>query len=146
MITVEPYDDHYSTVEINILPVVYEGILTKRMGLKVYPLFNYQINPEINNSISHTGAGLSLPVYFKEREEILPYSGLFMGPHLGYTYNQTDMNNSLTYSADFGWNFLLKEKFAFIIDMQYGRTIIYNKTAGINVPHLGVFAQFGIWL
>jgi sensor histidine kinase YesM len=146
MITVEPYDQHYNTVEINVLPFVYERIIAQHWGVKTYSIFNYQINPETDNTISHTGLGLSVPYYFKEREEILPYSGLFVGPHAGYSYNFTDMNNNLTFAGEIGWNFPIREKFAFIIDIQYGRTLIFTPTKGINVPHVGIYAKIGIWL
>ncbi|MBT3302349.1 MAG: hypothetical protein HOD63_00145 [Bacteroidetes bacterium] len=146
LITVTPYDAFYNTVEINILPFVYEGILSQRVGFKVFPILNYQINPEKENTFSHTGFGLSLPLYLNEREKILPYSGLFGGPHLSYTYNQTELYNSFTYAAELGYNFLIKEKYAFVLDIQYGRTLLFNSTIGKSLPHIGMHVQFGIWL
>lgn len=95
-ITVEPFDNKSDTFDVNILPLIVEFPLTESLGMRFNPIVNLQFTPGQEAGISHTGVGVSLPFYSRQkRTEVPRYVGFFYGPHTGLTYNFLDEHYSL---------------------------------------------------
>ena len=59
-VTAEAFEESGSTVSINVVPLVVEGALTDRVGLRGVSIVNLQVSGP-DTGLSHRGAGLTVP-------------------------------------------------------------------------------------
>ena len=147
MITAEPFDDYRQTVDINLLPVLFEYAVDRRWSARISPVMNLQLRPELPSAISRVGVGITLPYHLSKKNDEEGNRGFYAGPLVIAAKHKTDGFNSITGGAEIGFAFLLGQRFSITIGAQVGQTVMFLKDLGYNriAPHTGALFCLGYW-
>ncbi|WP_194776720.1 hypothetical protein [Pararhodonellum marinum] len=144
-LTVEPFYEK-GELDINILPLVYQRPLTKRMDIRFTSILNLGIRNE-GNEISHFGFETALPIFFKSKEVVKESSqGFFVAPIVSFTRNRIEEHNNVGLWIEPGYNLLFDNDFALSFGLQLGGTYFaYDNGHTKWGNHLGIKIIFGRW-
>ena len=145
-VTVEPFYEK-GELDFNILPLVYQKPLTKRMDIRITSILNLGIRNS-KNEISHFGFEMGLPVFFKKKEIKNEYSqGFFLAPILSHTRNRLEKHRNLGGWIETGYNLLFDNNFAMTFGVQLGGTHFnYDNKQNKWGSHFGIKIIIGKWL
>lgn len=145
-VTVEPLYEK-GEWDINIIPIVYQRPLTKRVDARLTTICNLGIRND-GNELSHVGLEMAFPLFLKPKESVRQSSkGLFFAPMISLTRNRRENHNNVGLWLEPGYNFLFDNAFALSIGIQLGGTYFAfdnGHTEWNN--HLGVKVIFGKWI
>ncbi|GEM_PF-996359 len=133
-------------LDINILPLVVEFPVTKRVNLRFTSVLNYHIGDK--NQISDIGIQAVAPVFFRKNESIKRRNfGFYIGPVLGLGQNIMNDHFTTTLAVEPGYLFKTTKKFTVSLGIQYGGSH-FNYKNGNNEwhEHFGIKANLGFWL
>ncbi len=129
MITAEKDVNDKDILAMNILPVFYEGHISKETSYKLVSLLNYQIADE-SNELTHAGIATTLAWYF------LPE--YYAGGYIGYAHRLDTEGYDVTLSSELGavWN--LTSSLYLHLDLQVGASYLKGADNHKWVDHLGI--------
>lgn len=144
--TIEPFYDR-GEFDVNILPIVYQSSLTRRLDIRYNSIVNLGVRKE-GNEISHIGFETGLPIFFKQKENKNDISkGFFIAPILSATRNRIAANYNLGLWIEPGFNLLFDNNFAMSFGVQLGGTNFNNNNVITGWQnHFGIKVILGIWL
>lgn len=145
-VTVEPFYDK-GELDINILPIVYQTSLTKRLDVRITSILNLGIRNE-GNEISHFGLETALPIFFKAKLDKKERSkGFFVAPIVSLTRNRIEEHNNVGLWIEPGYHLLFDNNFAISFGLQFGGTYFsYDNGLTKWGNHFGVKVIFGKWI
>jgi hypothetical protein len=145
-VTVEPFYD-IGELDINILPIVYQTSLTKRLDVRITSILNLGIRNE-GNEISHFGLETALPIFFKAKQDKSESSnGFFVAPVVSLTRNRMEEHNNIGLWVEPGYHLLFANNFAISFGLQFGGTYFsYDNGQTKWGNHFGVKVIFGKWI
>ena len=146
-ITVEP-DYEKNEFDINVLPIVFQVSLSKRIDFRLVSIFNYHFSPD-KNEFSDLGIEAGLPVFFKAKEELSnPSSGFFISPAFLFVRNIENDHYSITCAVEPGYFFSFDSRFAFSLQLQLGGTYFMYDEEIPNAwkSHFGFKGNLGFWI
>jgi len=145
-ITVEPYYD-LGELDINILPVVYQVSISRRVDFRATSIFNYGIRNGADK-ISHFGLETAIPIFLKQKESKTDLSrGFFLAPIISITRNSSASHSNIGAWLEPGYNLLFDNRFALSFGLQLGGTyFIYDNSNNTWGSHFGVKIVFGKWI
>ena len=118
-ITIEPFYEK-GEFDIDIVPLVFEASLNRRVNIRVAPNVNYRFGgPALG--VSDLGANIVVPVFMKAKEARTdrPF-GLYLGPVLGFGRNVLNDHFTTTLGAEPGYLFETKKRFTIAMGLQVG--------------------------
>jgi len=144
-VTVEPFYEK-GELDINILPIVYQRPISKRVDIRLTSILNLGIRNE-GNTISHFGIEIAVPIFFKAKESTQESSeGFFVAPIVSTTRNRIEAHNNLGVWIEPGYHFLFDNDFALSCGIQLGGTYFAYDDGQTNWGnHFGVKIIFGKW-
>ncbi len=145
-ITVEPYYQK-GELDLNIVPIVFQKTLTKRIYIKIASIVNYGIRNS-NNTISHIGGQLSFPIFFLKKEDLkTPSQGFFVAIGGGFSRNIMEKHNNYGLWLEPGYNLMISENWSISFGVQLGATH-FNYDNGDKKwgNHFGIKIIIGRWI
>jgi len=140
-------EKHYEDDEfdVNFIPLVFQGVLGKRMDIRLTTIFNYHTGS--NPGMGDIGLYSVFPLYFKKKEsKSTASSGLYIGPVIGFTNNDVNRYHTMTTALEFGYMFRTSKKFTLGAGMQFGASYFnYSYQENKWVDHLGLKVNLGFW-
>lgn len=133
-------------LDINILPIVLEFPVAKRVNLRFTSVLNYHIGD--NQQISDIGIQTVAPIFFKKNERIKERShGFYIGPVLGLGQNIMNEHFTTTLAIEPGYMFEANNRFTLSLGIQYGGSNFNYKDKDSEwVEHFGIKVNLGFWL
>jgi len=133
-------------LDINILPVVLEFPLAKRINLRFTSILNYHLGD--NNQISDIGIHTVAPIFFRKNENVkMRNHGFYIGPVLGLGQNIMNDHFTTTLAVEPGYLFEANKQFTLSIGIQYGGSYFDYKNKNSEwVEHFGIKINLGFWL
>ncbi|MEJ2596106.1 MAG: hypothetical protein P8100_13510 [bacterium] len=143
--TAEPFYSE-NELDINVVPLLAQFPVSKRVDLRAVTLVNYQIGGE-ENGISDIGMQIVLPVFFKKKEKTRSLSGgFYAGPVVGIGRNLLNDHNTLILAVEPGYQFPAKKSFSIALGLQLGATYFdYFNQANVWRNHFGFKVNIGFW-
>ena len=145
-ITVEPFYEK-GELDVNVLPIVFQKTLTKRIDFRVLTTLNYGIR-KTTNEISHYGGQFVFPIFLKKKDKLsIPSQGFFAAPGIGITRNRLEEHTNIGFLVEPGYNLMISEKWSISFGIQLGATH-FNYDIGTQKwrSHFGVKIIFGRWI
>ncbi len=144
-VTIEPYYEK-GELDVNIVPVVYQLSVAKRVDLRMTSILNLGIRKN-GNEISHWGLEAAAPIYFRAKESKTEFSkGFFAAPVLSFTRNNSANHYNIGVWAEPGYHLLFENSFAFSFGLQVGATyFMYDNDEQKWGNHFGAKVVFGKW-
>lgn len=144
-ITVEPYYDS-GELDINILPIVYQRSMTRRIDLRLASTINYGIRNG-KDRLSHIGLEIGAPTFLKKKEDYSEISkGFFVAPIVSISRNNEANHTNIGAWIEPGYNILFENQWALSLGLQFGGTyFIYDHATDEWGNHFGVIVTFGKW-
>ncbi len=144
--TVEPY---YAKGEfdLNIVPIVFQKTLTKRIDIKIASIINYGVRNS-TNSISHLGGQLSFPIFFRKKKDLnTPSQGFYIAPGGGYARNIMEKHNNYGPWLEPGYNLMISKNWSISFGVHLGATH-FNYDNGDEKwdNHFGITIIIGRWI
>ena len=146
-ITVEP-EYEKNEFDINIVPIVFQSSLSKRIDYRLVSIVNYHFSSS-GNEFSDLGLEIGFPVFFKAKEELLkPSSGFFASPVFQFVRNVMNDHYTMILAIEPGYFFELNSRFAFSLQLQFGGSyFIYDSDVSNEwKTHFGFKGNLGFWL
>lgn len=145
-VTVEPFYER-GELDVNILPVVYQRVLSKRMDLRFTSILNLGIR-NTGTEISHFGLETALPIFLRAKaSNNQASSGLYVAPIVSLTQNRIEDHNNLGLWAEAGYSLLFKDGFMISFGLQSGLTYFSFQDNQTNWgSHFGVKIILGKWV
>jgi len=133
-------------MDINILPVVLEFPIAKRVNLRFISILNYHLG--VNPQLSDIGIQAVAPIFFRKNETIKERShGFYIGPVLGLGQNIINEHFTTTLALEPGYMFTSNKRFALSLGIQYGASNFnYKNKESEWLEHFGIKANLGFWL
>lgn len=131
--------------DINLIPLVFQIPIGKRVDLRGTNYYNYHFGEE--KSMADVGLEVAVPIYFKKKEDKNMFSkGLYLSPTVGWSRNFLNDHNTLTMSIEPGYIFKLGERFHLSLYLQYGQSLfMYADDVDIWRQHFGIKVNLGFW-
>ncbi len=144
-VTIEPFYEK-GELDVNILPIVYQFPLSKRLDFRVTSICNLGIR-NAGNRISHFGLEFATPFFFKKKDDRRESSqGFFLAPIVSLTRNQLEAHNSVGLWVEPGYHLMFENSFAMSFGLQFGSTLFdYDETQNEWGPHFGAKIVIGKW-
>lgn len=145
-ITAEPDDGGDMSVALNVVPLVVEFSMTRRVGLRATSLVNYQF-AGTRSGIAQLGGSLTVPIYLPGRRGESPFQGFYVGPHCGAAINRLYGGADLSPAAEAGFRWRLARRWSLNLATQLGASWL-NRPDPENtrwVMHFGVYPSIGVW-
>jgi len=132
--------------DINVVPIVFQVSLNKRIDLRFVTLANYHFGDE--QQFSDVGLLTSLPVYIFKKEELDdPSSGFFIGPHVGLSKNLLNEHYTANFAIEPGYQHSFSDRFALSAYLQYGGSYFaYHDGSSKWEQHFGIKVDLGFWI
>lgn len=132
--------------DINVIPIVLQTSLSKRMDIRAVTLANYHFGP--SSQFSDLGVNVIAPIYFKKKENVSDISsGFYLGPMLGMSKNLVNKHNTLNTAAELGYLFPTEKSFTLMMGIQMGASYFaYENQENIWRNHFGFKINLGFWL
>ena len=145
-ITAEPYYDE-GEFDINILPIVFQRSLGKRIDYRLISILNYGIR-EGDNQFSHFGIEMGLPVFLEKKENKgNPSKGFYAAPIISLTRNNEVKHTNIGVWLEPGFHLLFKDHFAISFGLQLGGTYFnYDNNTDEWGDHIGFKVIIGKWI
>lgn len=145
-VTVEPYYAK-GDFDVNILPLVYQASLSKRVDVRLSTVLNFG-KRSVKNEISHVGVELAAPIFLAVKDEkSQPSKGFFLAPGVGLTRNPVEEHNNFSAWLEPGYHLLVTSRFALSFGVQVGGTHFnYRDQPDKWDNHFGVKVIAGWWL
>jgi hypothetical protein len=144
-VTVEPFYQH-GEFDINILPLVYQKPISKRVDIRLSSILNYGARKS-SDQLSHFGVQIAMPVFLKSKDPAKPSHGLYLAPGTGLTRNILERHNNIGIWLEPGYNLLINDKWAFSFGVQIGAThFSYDNGSSKWRNHFGIKVIFGRWI
>jgi len=146
--SIEPFDDHRYSYDINIVPIHIEYAINRKWSLKLLPKADLLIKPyNLPAEISRIGLGVSVPYHFAKKNSEEGHRGFYLAPHAALTMHKLDNFLSTTVAGELGYCFLFNSVFSFNVGAQVGRTIQINQESSYNQLHIhrAAVIALGIW-
>lgn len=145
-VTVEP-SYQKGELDINILPVVYQRILSKKTAVRLTSIVNLGIRNS-GNAISHLGGEAALLIYLSQKEEkLIPLQGLYIAPAISFTRNRIEKHTNTSLWIEPGYQFMIGKKYAISLGIQLGGTYFnYDDIQNEWRTHFGTKVVLGRWL
>jgi hypothetical protein len=145
-VTVEPFYEK-GELDVNILPIVIQKTLTRRVDLRLISVLNLGIR-KTGNQISHVGLEATLPVYLKAKESLAePSKGLYLAPGYAFTRNRLGRHSNSSFFLEPGYHLSVCPKMSLTFGLQLGRTYFtYDDDATKWDGHFGFKLIIGYWL
>ena len=139
------YDD--GEFDINVIPVVVEIPMGRRVDLRFTSILNYHIGGE-EEGISDVGFQLLAPIFFRKKEMINEKShGFYIAPVTGYGRNLLNDHHTYVLAIEPGYLFPTKKKFTLSLGIQLGGSYFdYDSLPDEWGQHFGVKVNLGFWL
>jgi hypothetical protein len=145
-ITAEPfYED--GELDINIFPIVYQRIITKRADFRMTSILNYGIRND-GNKASIYGFEIAAPFFISQKlDKYLPSKGFFFAPVVSIVRYSKEEHTNLGIWFEPGYNFLMDNNFSLSLGVQAGATYFsYDNEQEKWRNHFGIKIVFGKWL
>ena len=144
--TAEPFYSE-NELDINVVPLLVQIPVSKRVDIRAVTLANYHIGGE-ENGFSDIGMQIVLPVYFKKKEKTKSLSGgFYAGPVIGLGRNLLYDHNTLILAVEPGYQFPAKNRFSIALALQLGATYFdYFNQANMWRNHFGFKVNIGFWV
>lgn len=132
--------------DINVVPLVFQLSLNKRIDIRIVTLANYHFGDE--QQFSDVGLLTSLPVFIFKKEALKDASsGFFIGPHIGVSKNLLNEHYTTNIALEPGYMFSFSDRFAISAYLQYGGSYFaYHDGSSKWEQHFGIKVDLGIWL
>lgn len=144
-ITVEPFYEK-GEFDINVLPLIIQIPLSKRIDMRFVSLANYHFGTE--NGFSDIGINTILPIFLKKKESLIdPSKGFYLGPVLGLGRNLINNHFTITTAGEIGYMFKTEKRFTFSLGIQLGGSyFMYDNEPAVWRQHFGPKINLGWWL
>lgn len=132
--------------DLNILPLVVEFPVSKRIDLRFTSVLNYHFGN--NQQISDIGVQTVAPIFFGINKTIKERShGFYVGPVLGLGKNIMNKHFTTTLAVEPGYLFTASKPFTLSLGIQYGGSHFnYKEKNSEWVEHFGIKVNLGFWL
>ena len=131
--------------DVNILPLVVEIPIGKRIDARFVNILNYHFGPE--NQISDVGFQLIMPVFFTASADAKsPSYGLYLGPIYGWGRNFLNKHGTHTVGGEAGYQFKAGKAFTVSVGLQLrGSYLTFDNTANEWQNHFGIKVNLAWW-
>ncbi len=145
-VTVEPFYEK-GELDVNIFPLIYQKTLSRRTDIRVSSILNFGVR-NMENEISHYGAQISFPMYFKKKELLSsPSESFYIAPGIGCTRNRIELHTNFGFWAEPGYHLKITEKWTISFGVQLGAThFSYDDNTQKWGNHFGIKIIIGRWL
>lgn len=145
-VTVEPFYEK-GELDINVVPLVFQKTLTRRLDLRFVSVLNLGIRNS-GNQISHVGLETTLPIYLAAKEDkTIPSRGFYVAPGVSFTRNRLGGHTNSSLFLEPGYQLLISPKISLTFGLQVGRTyFVYDNEATKSGGHFGFKLIIGYWL
>ena len=144
-VTVEPFYQK-GELDINIVPIVFQKTISKRIDIRVSTILNYGIR-NTSSQISHLGVQMSFPIFLSKKEDLLfPSEGFFISPGLGFTRNRMEKHSNVGFWLEPGYCLKISENWSIFFGVQLGATHFdYDNGTQKWGNHFGIKIVLGRW-
>ncbi len=146
-VNAEAFDEYRNTIEINLVPLIFEYAVNNHWSIKLSPFVNLQFRPEFSAALSQIGAGLTVPYHFSIKNSEEGHRGFYAGPHIAVSQRKLDRYTATTLAAEIGYSFIFNRVFSVTVGAQAGKTIAIAPETGYRVlsNHSEAIFAFGFW-
>ncbi len=132
--------------DINIIPIVIQFPVTKRLDLRFTTLANYHFCGD--NKFSDIGLFSVLPIFLKKKEYTSDKSsGFYIGPVSGFGKNLINKHYTTTVALESGFMFPTSNKFSLTLGLQFGGShFAYENQSNKWMQHFGYKVNIGFWI
>jgi hypothetical protein len=145
-ITKEKFYDE-NEFDINVIPIVVEIPIAKRMDLRINTIANYHFG-RTEKQFSDIGFQALAPIFLRKKEIVnAPSGGFYIAPVGGYGRNLINDHHTYLIAVEPGYLFPTQKSFTLSIGVQLGGSYFdYDVEPAKWEQHFGVKINLGFWI